>query len=103
MMAATIKSHRRSERPQENHAPRITALTTRLRAFRGDSFTRIAYKFAKKIATMSASTSTFPFAVKGQSGAIPQLGFGTATLKGDKCIAAVTTALAAGYRHLARS
>ncbi len=58
--------------------------------------TRIAYQFAKKIATMSASTSTFPFAVKGQSGAIPQLGFGTATLKGDKCIAAVTTALAAG-------
>ena len=40
----------------------------------------------------------FPFSQLG--GAIPQLGFGTATLKDAACEGAVVTALAAGYRHL---
>ena len=44
--------------------------------------------------------ATFPFKVKGQEGAIPQFGLGTATLQGTKCVRAVHAALKAGYRLL---
>jgi 2,5-diketo-D-gluconate reductase A len=47
---------------------------------------------------------TYKFNVKGQSGEIPQIGLGTATLGGgvtpdSVCIAAVRTAIRAGYRQ----
>lgn len=38
--------------------------------------------------------------VKGQTGAIPQIGLGTAGLKGDSAFKGVTAALDAGYRHI---
>lgn len=41
-----------------------------------------------------------PADVPGQKGEIPQVGLGTATIKGDKCKEAVKTALAAGYTML---
>eukprot|EP01079_Euglenida_sp_SAG-EU17-18_P007951 gene7951-7356_t len=40
------------------------------------------------------------FSVKGQRGRIPKLGFGTATLTGERAAARVATALKAGYRHV---
>jgi diketogulonate reductase-like aldo/keto reductase len=38
--------------------------------------------------------------VPGQKGEIPQVGLGTATIKGPACVDAVKTALAAGYTML---
>jgi len=49
---------------------------------------------------MAAAPSHFSFKVKGQEGAIPSSGFGTATLHGEACYAAVRSAIAAGYRHI---
>lgn len=43
---------------------------------------------------------SFPIKVKGQEGSIPQMGFGTATIKEEACVVAVEAALKAGYRHL---
>jgi alcohol dehydrogenase (NADP+) len=42
----------------------------------------------------------FAFKVLGQQGFIPSIGFGTATLNGAKCTAAVREAIRAGYRHI---
>ena len=44
--------------------------------------------------------ATIPFKVKGQEGAIPAIGLGTATIKGDACAAAVVDALKLGYKLL---
>ena len=44
--------------------------------------------------------ASFAFNVRGQKGAIPCIGFGTATLFKDDCIAAVRSAIKAGYRNL---
>ena len=44
--------------------------------------------------------ATLPFKVKGQEGAIPAVGLGTATIKGDACAAAVVDALKLGYKLL---
>ena len=41
--------------------------------------------------------ATFKFSVKGQEGAIPCLGLGTATLKGELCTSAVRSAIKLGY------
>lgn len=41
-----------------------------------------------------------PFKVKGQEGAIPAIGLGTATIKGERCTAAVVEALKLGYKLL---
>ncbi len=38
--------------------------------------------------------------VEAHGARIPQIGFGTMTLKGDVCVGAVKTALQMGYRHL---
>ncbi len=38
--------------------------------------------------------------VEAHGARIPQIGFGTMTLKGDICVQAVKTALQIGYRHL---
>jgi len=48
----------------------------------------------------SAGTKTFTFKVTGQEGTIPQMGFGTACIKGQKCFDSVTKALEVGYRHI---
>lgn len=42
----------------------------------------------------------FDFKVKGQKGAIPCIGFGTATLFDEVCVASVRHAIRAGYRHI---
>lgn len=42
----------------------------------------------------------FTFDVRGQKGAMPSVGMGTATLHGEKCIAAVRAAIKAGYRNI---
>ena len=47
-----------------------------------------------------SSVPTFRFEVKGQTGAIPQLALGTATLFGDVCTGAVREAIRQGYRHI---
>jgi diketogulonate reductase-like aldo/keto reductase len=42
----------------------------------------------------------FEFSVRGQSGKIPKVGLGTATLFDQQCTNAVRTAIRAGYRHI---
>jgi diketogulonate reductase-like aldo/keto reductase len=44
--------------------------------------------------------SSTAFSVKGQQGAIPSLGLGTATLFGETCQKAVVEAIRQGYRHI---
>jgi diketogulonate reductase-like aldo/keto reductase len=44
--------------------------------------------------------SSTAFSVKGQQGAIPSLGLGTATLFGGTCQQAVVEAIRQGYRHI---
>ena len=54
------------------------------------------------MASVAASNGEkcFNFHVKGQGGKIPQVGLGTATLKGDECVNAVKSAIKAGYRMI---
>ena len=55
---------------------------------------------ASGLAPAIVASQTLTYDVKGQSGTIPSLVFGTATLSGDKCLACVKAALAAGYRAI---
>jgi len=52
------------------------------------------------MAKRDRSPSTFSFKVKGQEGAIPQVGLGTATLFDDVCAEAVHEAIRCGYRAI---
>lgn len=45
-----------------------------------------------------AGMKSFTFEVKGQKGAMPQIGLGTAGLEGEVCVQAVEDAISLGYR-----
>ena len=47
-----------------------------------------------------ATVPSFEFDVPGQKGWLPQIGLGTASLKGERCVEACCTALKCGYRLL---
>ena len=56
-------------------------------------------KFEFRAGARDASGKRFA-AGQGQSGAVPAMGLGTATLHNQVCIAAVRAAIKAGYRHI---
>ena len=55
---------------------------------------------SKPVVESNNGLLTFEFSVRGQSGKIPKVGLGTATLFDQQCTDAVRTAIRAGYRHI---
>ena len=54
----------------------------------------------KPVAASDNGLLTFEFSVRGQTGKIPKVGLGTATLFDQQCTNAVRTAIRAGYRMI---
>ena len=65
-----------------------------------DSGDEPASEMMSPVAASKNGLLTFEFSVRGQSGKIPKVGLGTATLFDQQCTNAVRTAIRAGYRHI---